>query len=348
MIKRIIRGIIRRYKEYKPFIIRPKCMIFLFGSPGHGNMGDQAQTYCIQKWLEKNYPRYGLKIYTLCQSTEKTFSLLRRFIRKNDMLICHSGYHITDLYDERLPYMELAKRFKDHRIIVFPQTVFFNDKSKLQENAEVFNNHGNLLLMCRDEVSYKAAQQYFTSCKLLLMPDIVTSLIGTYDYTKIRKGVLFCIRNDKEAFYPKKDLDSLKERFEASNIMTHVTDTTLQLDTHYIIQNREKRLLELFEEYSRYQVVITDRYHGTIFSLIACTPVVVIGSTDHKLSSGVKWFPEEFSEYVSFANSLDEAYLKATDVIARQKSVPALPSYFKVNYYDRLKQRIEEVFSSPE
>lgn len=343
-IKRKVRRFVNKINEQKPYLIRPRRMAFLFGSPGHKNMGDQAQTYCIQKWLEANYPKYGLMIFTLNESTEKVYQLLRRYIRKKDLLICHSGYHITDLYDERLPYMELAKRFKDHRIIIFPQTVFFQDKNKLEENAKAFNEHGNLLLMCRDMVSFEEAKRHFNSCKLLLMPDIVTSLIGQFKYHGNRQGVLFCVRNDKEAFYSQEEINKLMLRF--FGIQTKKTDTTLsELDLGFIIHNREAVLKGLFEEYSRYKVVITDRYHGTIFSLIAGTPVVVLGSTDHKLSSGVQWFPEAFSDYVSFADNLDVAYDKAISLINRGDLSYYLSPYFKEKYYDGLKSEIEQLFS---
>ena len=344
MIRRIVNGLRWRYHELRPYLIRPKRMAFLFGSPGHCNMGDQAQTYCIQKWLNANYPNYGIMTFTLSKSTERVYTLLRRFIRKNDLLICHSGYHITDLYNERLPYMELAKRFKDHKIVVFPQTVFFKDKKKLQETADVFNNHGHLLLMCRDKVSYEEAKQHFTLCKLMLMPDIVTSLIGTMHFEEKREGVLFCMRNDIEAFYSKESIEELRKKF--ISVKTDLTDTTLsELGVDFVIHNRESILFDLFRKYSRYKVAITDRYHGTIFSLIAGTPVIVLGSTDHKLSSGVQWFPKEFSDYVSFANNLDDAYRKAMVILNRNDMSYFLSPYFKENYYDNLKSQIERLFS---
>lgn len=343
MILEFVRKHIGRIIEYKSYIIRPRKMIFLFGSPGHTNMGDQAQTYCIQTWLKHNYPNYGQRIYTLGMSNERLYYLLRKFIRKQDLLICHSGYHITDLYNERIPYMELAKRFKDHRIIIFPQTIFYYDEKKLRETADIFNSHGNVLLMCRDFVSFETAQKYFTSCRLMLMPDIVTSLIGTRNYECERDGVLFCMRNDKEAFYSKSDIENLQKRI--SNVNVEMADTTLELYTQYVIENREKLLFEIFEKYAQYRVIITDRYHGTIFSLISGTPVVVVGSTDHKLSSGVQWFPADFSDYVYFANNLDEAYDMVMSILNQQVVASTLPPYFKENYYDNLKSQIENLFA---
>lgn len=321
-----------------PWIVRPRRMIYVFGSPGHSNLGDQAQTYCIERWLRHNYPEYGIKIFTLASSTPELISDLRRFIREKDMLICHSGYHMTDLYNERLPYMELAKNFKDHKIIIFPQTFHFKDRAKLIDTANSFNNHGNVVMMCRDEVSYDIAQRYFEKCKLLLMPDIVTSLIGTIRFSNKRKGILFCMRNDVEAFYSKEQINSLRNKFD--DIGNDITDTTLPIPWQSIAANREEILYRIIEQYSKYKVVITDRYHGTIISLIAGTPVVVLSSADHKLSSGVKWFPKEYSEYLYYAQDLDEAYRIVNTIIARKENLPQLSPYFKTNYYDSLKAKL--------
>ena len=328
------------WDRFMPWLVRPRRMIYVFGSPGHSNLGDKAQTYCIEKWLRQNYPEYGIKIFTLASSTPELIADMRRFIREKDMLICHSGYHMTDLYDERLPYMKLAKNFKDRKIVIFPQTFHFKDKAKLIETANTFNNHGDVVIMCRDEVSYEIAQQYFNKCKLFLMPDIVTSLIGTIRFSNKRNGILFCMRNDVEAFYTKDQINNLRDRFKG--IDTEITDTTLSIPWQSIAANREEILYQIIELYSKYKVVITDRYHGTIISLIAGTPVVVLSSVDHKLSSGVKWFPKEYSEYVYYAQNLDEAYRIVNLIIAKKDSLPQLSPYFKTNYYDSLKAKLSE------
>lgn len=325
--------------RFRPWIIRPNKIVFLFGCPGHSNLGDQAQTYCIEKWLKENYPDYEIRFFTLKSVSEDVFSDLRRFIRKQDLIMCHSGYHFTDLYHECDVYKKMANLFPDYRITIFPQTIFFKSQTALEETAEIFNNHGNTLLMCRDAVSYKTAQQYFTKCRLLLMPDIVTSLIGSLQFKGKRNGVLFCIRNDKEAFYNKADINALRRRFSA--VQTEMTDTTLNMVWQEIAANRECVLFNEIKKYAQFKVVITDRYHGTIFSLIAGTPVVVLGTNDHKLSSGVTWFPNEYKDYVFFVSNLDDAYERATMILKRGDLSHKLPPYFKNKFYKELKQQIQ-------
>ena len=92
--------------------------------------------------------------------------------------------------------------------------------------------------------------------------------------------------------------------------------------------------------YSKFQLIITDRYHGTIFSLIAGTPVIVLKTTDHKLSSGVKWFPQDFKDYIEFVENIDSVYDTAQEILSK-KLTHQLPPYFKQNYYDKLKKILE-------
>lgn len=324
---------------YKIRFSRKEKMIYLFGSPGHSNMGDQAQTYCLVKWFSINYPDYGVYIFRLSESHDVLLKLVRKIIRPYDKIICHSGYHFTDLYHEQDVYCKLAKMFPERPIWIFPQTICYKDEKNLLKTAEIMNSHGNITLMARDNQSFETAKQYFNKCKLLLFPDIVTSLIGTKTFSHERDGVLFCFRNDKEAFYSESQIEGLRKKF--GTIKTERTDTTLQIPTSYIIENREKVLNGQFDYYSKFKLIITDRYHGTIFSLIAGTPVIVLKTTDHKLSSGVKWFPEDFKDYIVYVENIDSVYDTSKEILSKNLT-HQLPPYFKQNYYDKLKNILED------
>ena len=319
-----------------------KCnKVFLFGSPGHSNMGDQAQTYCIQRWIETNYPDYQVLIFTLPMATDFIIKIIVKNLKPDDKIYCHSGYHLTDLYNEKKVYCKMTALCPNHKIVIFPQTInFINDKKDEEFVANTFNNHGNVTLLCRDEFSYQTAQSIFNKCKLYLYPDIVTSLIGILNYSNHNKeGVLFCMRNDVESFYSKEQKNEFINKFK--DFKTCLTDTTISTSYHIIKHRRAKILNKIWDTYSKYKVIITDRYHGTIFSLIANTPVIVIASTDHKLSSGVKWFPESFRDYVFYAENLDGAYDKALEILNRKEVLEKLPPYFAENYYSKLKTLLE-------
>ena len=316
--------------------------IFVFGSPYHSNLGDQAQSYCIERWANHNYPDYQVWIFDTQFITFHNFQLLhmiRKEIQTTDKIFLHSGYHTTDLYMlEENMQRTVVQLFPDMSIVVLPQTIFYKDPEQKKQAEQIYNSHSNLHFLCRDDVSYEMAQTMFTNAHLLKFPDIVTTMIGAKHYDNPRKGILLVMRNDKEAFYKPEQIVQLKESLSKIDTVTQ-TDTTVDMDATYIINHRQEVLEKVWNEYSQYRVIITDRYHGTIFSLIAGTPVLVLSSSDHKLSSGVKWFPPEFSDYVRYIPDLSEVQSNVNRLYDSELN-HTLPSYFEDNYYSKLKNLI--------
>lgn len=310
---------------------RGKCA-FLFGVPGHSNLGDQAQTYCILRHLRKYLKGYRIYTFTLSDATEELLQTIRRVYRPGDRLFCHSGYHMTDRYHEIDPYLRLAELFPEAPLCILPQTFYFEKEEAAKRAAHILNAHGNVTLLCRDKVSYEYAKGLFHGCRLILYPDIVTSLIGEIKLQEmVREGVYLCIRNDCESRYTKAEIQNLSDELSGLCPVSR-GDTTIPLPHEYISHHREEVLMHTFKELSRYRAVVTDRYHGTIFALIANTPVIVINSADHKLSSGVAWFPEEFRSHVYFVDDINAVPALIKQII--QSPPPQkLPRYFAEKYY---------------
>jgi exopolysaccharide biosynthesis predicted pyruvyltransferase EpsI len=337
------------------FTFKPKA--YIVASPTHPNLGDQAQLMCLEKWIKDNYPHHKLVripvsiasahvaqisgYFFAALRSKCVITLIKVFSRKDDIAFGHSGYFFIDHHSGWLAFARLAEACPKLRLIIMPQTINFLNPAIHRLASKVFDSHPNCTLLCRDEVSYAKAKDMFQRCHLLLYPDIVTSLIGTRDYSSsVRDGVLFCVRDDLEAFYPRGDLEQLAERIGVPRI--EFADTTLNVDSSLIRNEKEKLIFDFIDYVATFKVVVTDRYHGTIFSLIAETPVVVIDSTDHKLSSGVKWYPAAFANSLSFVRNLTEAYDKVCEVLSRREPPPRLPSYFKQEYYDQLRSKLSE------
>lgn len=327
--------------------------IYLLCEPKHSNLGDQAQFVCIMRWLAKNYPAYKVisvgdmfKAFDYdIKSRIRSFSLILKFIwlkltvRSSDIFVGHSGYFFVDHHTGWMTFAFFMRYFPNNKMVILPQTVNFYSPVAKQMASRAFASKKNLTLLCRDEVSYNNAKLLFGDTKLILYPDIVTSLIGTMKFDRQRDGVLLCARNDVEAFYSKQELSQFLDRFNCSR--KEATDTTIGVPRKEMLKNREKLVLDAIKYFASFKVVVTDRYHGTIFSVIASTPVVVINSADHKLSSGVKWFPKEvFGDYVQFAKDLDEAYEKASDMLVAKDLEYNNPPYFKDEFWDKLKAKI--------
>lgn len=332
-----------------------KQKVILIGYPTHTNLGDQAQLYCTYKWIKETYPegkiitvpfhcyhegnaRYiTIALWSIAFSI--IFFVLKLTIHKKDIFIGHSGYYLIDHHGGWTKFVYVAKRFSKNKFLILPQTLNMYNPYFTQEISKTFNSNKNLTLLLRDEVSYEKAQHIFPKTKLMLYPDIVTSLIGTKHYNYKREGILFCMRNDIEMYYSKDAISKLRSRF---NCKTDITDTTINVSESKMRKNREKLIFMKIDDFAHYKLIITDRYHGTIFSQISATPAIIINSADHKLYSGVKWFPQDqFAGHIYFANDLEEAYNLAQDILQNKNIQYSTPTYFKDKYWNKLSKLVK-------
>ncbi len=320
------------------FMTGRRQKILLFGYPIHSNMGDQAQAYCIEKWLKENYPDYSVLKFHWKNSQKSTLKMLARLTKPGDLIFGHSGYFMIDHHKELPVYEAVASTFKKNKCIILPQTINLKSEKIIKSVSEAFNSHPDLTLMCRDKISYEKARHLFFKCHLMLYPDIVTSMIGRHQFDTSKAGILLCVRNDIEAFYDKASLKKFETQLSEFD-KVHVKDTNVNIPFRKIDRHRSRFLFEMLKDFAGYRLVVTDRYHGTIFSLVAHTPVVVLSSADHKLKSGVEWFPENFKSHVCYAENLNEALDKSKKML--EKPPPPLnDSFFYDNYYKHLKEKL--------
>lgn len=333
----------RHLREQRDVICQSICdneaskTLFYLCVPSHSNLGDQAQYFCWLELFKEWYPAYSIFPIAGDLIDNRIIRVLKSKIKKHDRIFIHSGYLIFDPHPHLPKIRMVINTFKDYQITILPQTINLINKQVIALTQNSFNRHTNLTIISRDNISKINADKLFPSCRRLLMPDVVTSLIGNPKFVyecKNRNGIMFCIRNDGEKLYSDSQIDSLKSKFNGVRI--DFCDTTIDIKTSEWNTNRELLIRSILKRFSLYQVIITDRYHGTIFSQIENTPVIVLSSTDHKLSSGVKWFPKDiFADNVYYANNLDEAYKQTLSVLSRNGLTKVNPPYFKNCYYSK-------------
>lgn len=147
------------------------------------------------------------------------------------------------------------------------------------------------------------------------------------------------MRNDAEQFYERGDVLQLIDRLSDCG-QTALTDTTMkdismEVDSNTLWQ----QILSVIEGYSRYRLVITDALSRDDFCLDCGTPVIVLKTNDHKVTSGVDWFRGIFDDYVTLAEDLQDAESKARTMLSR-KYTYRLDDYFNREYYQKLKRII--------
>lgn len=318
-----------------------KNHIFFCGVPVHKNMGDQAQRFCIRQWCQNNYPEYEILEIPTWPFYEKEFcDLIKNKVTKEDIIVIQSGYCTTDRHYDHKMHRFIVKTFPNNKILIMPQTVKFFDDREARKTGKIFATHNRLLFLARDKFSYESAKKYFENTKVELYPDIVTSLIGTMEKSINKDGVLLCVRNDSEKKYSNDEIEKLAKKIENAGVRCEISDTNSELPLSELVCKFEQEFDRVLSFFGRHKVVITDRYHGTIFSLIANTPVIVLSTNDHKVKTGTEWFKGVYDDSQYNASSLEEAYSIAMDLINSNKEVVNFP-YFKTEYYDKLKNLFE-------
>lgn len=321
--------------------------IFYLGITEQPNLGDMGQHYCIKKWIKENYPDYAMimvesKVITNPATTNVFFDMFKSvFNETTDRIVIQSGYCTQDLGgDHPLMHRLVCEQMKTAKILMMPQTIYFQHEENRRICSRNHNQAKNMLFLARDQYSYEQAKEMFPDIHVEAFPDIVTTLIGTLSFNNKRNGVCLCTRNDGEKLYSYEEIETLKTRLESNGISVFCKDTQGKSPFKVIRANLQSFIEREIESYSHFQVTITDRYHGTIFSLCAGTPVIIIKTTDHKVTTGADWFKGVYDDYVYVAEDLDDAY-RLFNIVINKKLTNRLSPYFKVNFYDKLKELFE-------
>jgi exopolysaccharide biosynthesis predicted pyruvyltransferase EpsI len=350
-LKDAIKEYVDRYYR-KQQIERFKCLsaddnhVFYLGITEQPNLGDMAQYYCIKKWIEENYPDRQIVMFESSTITDPKFTSeffyeLKKVFRKDDFIVIQSGYCTQDLGgDHPLMHRLVCDYMSSAKILMMPQTVFFKNEENKRICAENHNKARNMLFLARDLISYETALRMFPNIRVAAFPDIVTTLIGKFHFNNQRDGICLCIRNDGEKFYNDDEILKLSNKIKAAGIHIMHKDTQGSSSYRRIRANIKTVIKSEIETYSHFKVTITDRYHGTIFSLCASTPVIIIRTKDHKVISGADWFKGVYDDYIYVAENLDEAYNIAKHLITKTFNNNLAP-FFKEHYYDKLKSIFE-------
>lgn len=317
--------------------------IFYFCIPLHPNLGDQAQKICIEEWVKENFCDYQLfEIPSIVgKDCADIYKLINQNLSKSDFIIIQSGYCTTDLHGiDEVVHRNICKYIKKVPIVFFPQTINFKDNKELKISSSIYNQNKNILFLARDNISYSTLKNMIDDhSQIDVFPDVVTNLIGKLKFANKRKNILFCIRNDGEGLYKYNEIKELMNQVKNKySVEVDFTDTTINKRNNNYYRDD---VFHYFDIFSRYDLIITDRFHGTIFSLIASTPVIVLKTNDHKVYTGADWFTDIYPNFIKKADSLDEV-IDLIPTMEKNNTNVVLKPILKHKYYDKLAYMIKE------
>lgn len=316
---------------YWQWMLRPgKKTAYLIAMPIHENIGDAAIVVAMKQIL----PRCG---YTrIVEVTTRQFweerGRIRRAMPQNATLFLVGGGNMGDLYwaEESIRRAVLTD-FPTHRIVIFPQTVYYRDKGAMAASVPFYNRE-NILMAAREMTSQTIMQSLYPKAKVILVPDTVLSMADSYPVLE-RSGVTVCFRNDQEQAFPEKEREYLLECLQKQGYSIRFTD--MLHGACIEPAEREKIVNEKIAEFATSQMVITDRLHAMIFCAISATPCIVFGNNHHKVQGVYQWI--RHLPYIRFATSAEEALS-----FIPQLSVPEKPYVPPKNAFSPLIQAITQ------
>lgn len=286
--------------------------IILLNTPTHGNIGDQAIVYAEKKFVEKIFPKDDFFEFT---HTECMLALeqIAKSINLQDIIIIPGGGFLGSLWpNEQKVFLAIVDKFYQNKIIVFPHTIFFEENEKgrceLEKMKSVLSKCRNMNIFAREHSTYKMLNEFinYENCHYYECPDIVTSINFPVDFQTniIRKEVeksnivLICMRADKE----KSCNDSIVQE-----IIDQISGKSIKfIDTYHLEYirpaKREMKVKQKLEEFARADLVVTDRLHAMLFSVITSTPCIALDNLSHKVSGTYYNWLEEIP-YVIFVDS---------------------------------------------
>ncbi|MBO0203749.1 polysaccharide pyruvyl transferase family protein [Vibrio alginolyticus] len=266
-------------------LIEDKSNVVYLEYPCYLNVGDLLIYHGAEVLLKENSinPRYR------CNYEEYSLDKLRTKIDENTTIIFQGGGNFGDLYTGKQSMREdVVRNFPKNRIIIFPQTIHFENEFNMNKSIDLFKSHNDVHICCRDsmsEITFKRFTPY-----VYQFPDTAHKLIGQLDLSDRIESSLYFIRNDKEKMskeYNSKYLNG-KEKYIDWKDVLQPQDYFIQLllsrlssfNKHFqsdklnVIIWRfwfwySKKLINRCSRFfSKYDSIVTSRLHGHILTCL--------------------------------------------------------------------------------
>lgn len=275
--------------------------IFFMMTPTYGNLGDQAIEFATNKFLEDYFSEYTI-VKVHLEDIYIEMAAIEFIYEKNDFVVLQGGGNFGDLYYE----CELARQFivehlKEAKVVVFPSTLTYTDSKQgnrlLKRAKKIYNSNSNLLILSREKYSYDFGKKEFALCENYLVPDIVHYLCESQCLSE-RAGVLVCLRQDSEQITDQRNL-IITEICQQHVVELYDTQLYRKIDDDI----KQYEIESALRTFRRAEVVVTDRLHGLIFSVITNTPCIVLPSFDKKIEGTYEWHKK--LNFIKFVKNQD-------------------------------------------
>jgi exopolysaccharide biosynthesis protein PssK len=316
---------------------RSRCALISF--PNHDNAGDSA-IWVGEKVLLR---RLDVTVTYTCDVRTYSAKALARVLDEDVVILLHGGGNFGDIWPRQQALRErVLEDFPGARVVQLPQSIHFQDERKLEHCQALVQRHGDLVLLVREQQSLAVARSF--DAKVLLCPDLAF-VLGSLAFDERRSTpILWLARTDRESRFPDaaapdagiSKLDWIggvvrdepqwsREAGDALALNQELTrrieedpaaasELTDKLATTYDVLAAQ-RLERGCRILLRGEVIVTDRLHGHILSLLLGLPNVIMDNNYGKIRSVYETWTRG-CPLVSWAESPSEALAIARQLAA--------------------------------
>lgn len=306
--------------------------------PNYSNVGDGLIWLGEMAYLKSRrmLPKY------VCDIENYNRSSLAKTLGEKGFILLQGGGNFGSLWKSVHDFrLRVIRDFRDVPIIQFPQSIHFSDDKTLEQTKQAISQHGNFTLVVRDNPSYDFAVAQF-ECKVFLCPDMAffigpiepgrnfafdRFILSRTDHEKsgnwindlagLNPDVSIDVDDWLEQGVPEKILNRIQRHTAGFRAVADPSNQTLLKLWHALAKARMARGRELLE---RGRVVISDRLHVHILSILLNKPHILIDNSYGKLSSLHQAWTRPY-EGVKFVNNLEEALVVAHQFDERLRQV---------------------------
>lgn len=304
-----------------------KNKILLTMVPVHGNIGDQFIKLAEYKFFQKYIKDRTVDVVSEALLTSKNSWILHFFKKYYSLVIISGGGFLGTLWPyEEKKFRSIIKVFHNKRIIIFPQTVFYDDENELNIARKIYRKCKNMSVFIRDESINFTREKLLAGLNIPVfnVPDIVLSL-NYSEHSTEQNGVLFCLRHDKEKVSDDKAINRIQSLCKQNGYSLKLTDTVVNHDVEE--DNVKKECENKIAEFQKSKLVITDRLHGMILSVVAGIPCIALNNISKKVQGVWNLWLKDRISYVYFAENadvIDEVLINKMISMGAQKYNPEI------------------------
>ena len=280
------------YKNFIPLITSDYVLLDL---PYHSNIGDSL----IWKGEEQLLSTFQYRCLYRCSF--KTFEY--RIFPEDTIILMQGGGNFGDLYPLHNEFRRrVIELYPNNRIIILPQTVYYESARQARFEASCFRQHKHLTIFARDNYSYRFLKAFRFSEDVRLMPDMAFCIDTEWlkSMSKPNNGRnLYFKRIDKEANESNNTEQILKSNEydygdwpdygQPEPMLQHLNaligeQKFAEADEYAINTYLPARIRIGVEFISQYNKIVSNRLHGAILSILLGKDVVIVDNSYGKNS----------------------------------------------------------------